>query len=80
MKFQIEAKKLQFKLDIKNTVPTMIISDEKRLKQVLFNLLGNAVKFTYKGMVTLNVDYERLTNTLSASVVDTGLGIKQEDI
>lgn len=43
-------------------------------------MIGNAVKFTMNGEVSLNFDYEQLTNTLTGSVRDSGLGIKQEDI
>ena len=57
MKFQIDAKGLQFKLNIKDNVPSNIHSDEKRIKQVLFNLIGNAVKFTLNGEISLNFDY-----------------------
>ena len=43
-------------------------------------MIGNSVKFTMNGEVSLNFDYEQLTNTLTGSVRDSGLGIKQEDI
>ena len=80
MKFQLDAKQLQFTLNIQQAVPVTIVSDQKRLKQVLFNLIGNAVKFTFNGGITLDILYERLTNVLTGSVRDTGVGIKEEDI
>ena len=80
MKFQLDAKNLLFKLNIHRSVPTIILSDHKRLKQVLFNLIGNAVKFTFKGDITLSFEYEDLTKVLTGSVRDSGVGIKQEDI
>ena len=43
-------------------------------------MIGNAVKFTFNGEISLNFDYEQLTNTLAVSVRDSGFGIKQEDI
>jgi signal transduction histidine kinase len=44
-------------IEIKDSVPQQIKSDEKRFKQILFNLLGNAVKFTFSGSITVQVDY-----------------------
>jgi signal transduction histidine kinase/CheY-like chemotaxis protein/CHASE3 domain sensor protein len=57
--------------------------DKMRLKQVLMNLLGNAIKFTREGRVTLNVNIESLLADkiiLRISVVDTGIGIDKEDL
>ncbi len=67
-------------------LPNGVIADEKRLRQVLINLLGNAIKFTDKDNVTLKV--ERLTSNIDPnsfvylrfSVIDTGVGISQENI
>lgn len=47
MKFQTDSKKLSLELNILNNVPASVFSDAKRLKQVLFNLIGNAIKFTF---------------------------------
>jgi two-component system capsular synthesis sensor histidine kinase RcsC len=52
----------------------------KRIKQVLFNLIGNAVKFTFSGSVAVTFDFEQSTQTLKGAVQDTGVGIKPEDI
>ncbi|MDJ0844239.1 sensor histidine kinase [Crocosphaera sp.] len=51
--------------------------DQRKIKQILINLLSNAIKFTEKGSVTLQV--EKVDNLLTFSVIDTGIGIKEED-
>ena len=52
--------------------------DPQRIRQILFNLIGNAVKFTSKGLITVKASYEKGTFVLS--VTDTGCGISQENI
>ena len=56
----------------------MIRTDKKRYKQVLFNLLGNAVKFTFSGSITIRLSY--LNSRLITKVTDTGSGIKPDEI
>ena len=73
MSFQFEEKKLYLRVNISERVPLKIISDVKRFKQVFFNLIGNAYKFTPKGGVTISADFD--DGLLSVSVLDTGLGI-----
>ncbi|WP_346319239.1 PAS domain S-box protein [Chitinophaga sp. YIM B06452] len=85
--FQATTKGLEAVLDISGDLPRFIFADALRLKQVLVNLLGNAVKFTEKGSVKLRIS--ALTNpkedeiTFKFEVRDTGIGIrpdKQEKI
>jgi PAS domain S-box-containing protein len=80
--FSLEAQRrgLEFIVDIEETVPQTIVLDESRLRQVLINLLGNALKFTESGSVTLSVRTdldtpERGLCTISLIVQDTGIGI-----
>ncbi len=76
-------KGLDFRLRIDPSIPSMLCSDEVRIKQILINLLNNAVKYTSKGSVTLSVRCERLTLNrvrVCYSVEDTGLGIKKENM
>ena len=80
MRFQFIQKKLTLTTNIASSVPRLITSDAKRIKQVLFNLMGNAVKFTYYGGVTLTIDFSKETKTLTASVKDTGLGMAPDDL
>lgn len=78
MSFQVNSKGLYLNLVIDKSVPNLIKTDEKRYKQVLFNLIGNAIKFTFKGGVTIFIKYfdKRLTTT----VQDTGMGIEPEAV
>ncbi len=59
-------------------IPEQIMTDPKRLKQILFNVLGNAIKFTEKGFVELKLSYLKKKNSLSMKVKDTGIGISSE--
>jgi signal transduction histidine kinase/DNA-binding response OmpR family regulator/streptogramin lyase len=77
-RFATEAKHLYFKLDIDASVPAAVLGDSVRLNQVLVNLVGNAVKFTTTGGVTLRViTVEHPTGPLTVHFVvqDTGIGI-----
>lgn len=74
-------KGLEFKLHVDSSIPSMLCGDEVRIKQVLINLLNNAVKYTSKGSVTLSVRCERLgVNRVRVwySVEDTGQGVKKK--
>ncbi|MDP1662198.1 MAG: ATP-binding protein, partial [Phycisphaerales bacterium] len=61
-------------------VPATITSDPLRLRQVLLNLVGNAIKFTEKGTITLRVSTDRSAQLLSVAVEDTGIGIAPEGL
>jgi PAS domain S-box-containing protein len=74
---------LHFHIDIAPDVPTCVRGDANRLRQVLDNLLGNALKFTTQGKVALTVTVEKPTGThvrLSFRVVDTGIGIPEDKL
>jgi len=76
-----QAKGLGLSFNIDNNIPDKLIGDSVRLRQVLINLLGNAIKFTKQGSVTLSISLQQLTTTearLLFSVVDTGIGISAE--
>ncbi len=80
---KIKEKDLVFHLDIDSKLPSTLFGDEIRIKQVLINLLANAVKYTEKGNVTLHISCEH-TDTehinLYVKVQDTGIGMKKEDM
>ncbi len=76
-------KGLEFKLHVDSSIPSMLCGDEIRIKQVLINLLNNAVKYTCEGSVTLSIRCERLSlNRVRVwyTVEDTGQGVKKENI
>ena len=71
-------KGLEIAFDVAPNVPDVVSGDPIRLRQVLLNLIGNAVKFTAKGEITVRVESEAETNgqtTLHFQVIDTGMGI-----
>jgi signal transduction histidine kinase/DNA-binding response OmpR family regulator len=73
------AKGLNFEVDISPEVPRGIVSDPAKIRQILVNLLGNAVKFTVAGKVTLKVA-AKPPGMLRFNVSDTGRGIAPEEI
>ncbi len=76
-------KGIDLKLEIDDKIPERLIGDPERLKQILINLVGNAVKFTKKGSVLLKVELENnLADkvTLKFYVFDTGIGLKKESV
>jgi signal transduction histidine kinase/CheY-like chemotaxis protein len=75
---QAEAKGLQFHFEVQGSIPEWVRADEKRVRQIFFNLLGNAIKFTQEGSVTLRLRYAR--EMAQVEVCDTGPGMAQEDL
>jgi signal transduction histidine kinase/CheY-like chemotaxis protein len=73
---RFEAKLLHFEINIDANVPQFIQSDQQRLKQILINLFGNALKFTQKGYVRGTIKYKY--NQLYFTVEDTGIGISKK--
>jgi PAS domain S-box-containing protein len=82
VKYSAHAKKVELILNIADDVPDNVWVDEIRLKQILINLVGNAIKFTSEGEVELIVECDKITNQksiLKFFVRDTGIGIKPEN-
>lgn len=80
---RLENKSLEFELIVDENLPSVMMGDEVRIKQIVTNLLTNAVKYTDKGKVTLKISadytYENYPFSLRIDVIDTGKGIKEED-
>jgi signal transduction histidine kinase/DNA-binding NarL/FixJ family response regulator len=77
-RFTATAKSLLFKSSIADDLPRVVYADEIRIRQIVNNLVSNAVKYTKKGFVS--VDFSRDHDTLVITVADSGIGIKEEDI
>jgi len=78
---KVDEKNLDFILEYDSDIPDNLLLDETRLRQVLINLLGNALKFTEKGLVGIKIKLRRLVNNkadLIFEVIDTGIGIPVE--
>ena len=81
---KVAEKDLELIVRVDPTLPKMMIGDVGRIRQIITNLLGNAVKFTEKGHVYVNVDGQQIKNgdgdfsELKFSIEDTGIGIPQE--
>jgi len=75
---QAAAKGLAFRFDVQGVIPEVVRADEKRVRQILINLLGNAIKFTSTGQVTLRVRHAREMAWLD--IEDTGPGLTAAEI
>ena len=75
-----QIKGIEFSFNLKNETPLMLKGENLHIKQVLVNLIGNAVKFTEKGSITVNVEALTQSDTeakIRFEVLDTGIGIPQ---
>ena len=82
-KFQWQEKGINFKIKWKNTIiNSKWISDAKRIKQILINLISNSLKFTVEGEISLTIKHIKSNNKgfLQFVVYDTGIGINKEDL
>lgn len=81
-KYEANHKKIDLVLHIDPAVPQFIKGDSFRLKQILVNLLSNAMKFTFSGHIKLNImqeDADEKMSSIKFSVIDTGIGIKSQN-
>ena len=83
VQLRMAEKNLRFLVNINPDMPSALRGDETRVRQVLTNILGNAVKYTPKGSVVLDVDGDMLPDgryRLCMKITDTGIGIREEDV
>ncbi|MBQ7193425.1 MAG: response regulator, partial [Synergistaceae bacterium] len=80
---QAKKKSLTFTVNVDKEIPRILDGDEYHIRQIMMNILNNAIKYTERGGVTVTIGYERLDNysiLLKCAVTDTGIGIKPEDV
>ena len=79
---KLREKEVEFKVELDNDIPEILLGDSARVSQIILNLLTNAIKYTDKGNITLKVDSVKSSTKcrLKIMVSDTGRGIKKEDI
>ena len=78
---RVNEKNLQFLISIDESVPEMVVGDSLRISQILFNIIGNAVKFTLEGSVEIGVSATELPDNkykLNFSVRDSGIGMNEQ--
>ena len=83
MWIKAKEKSLAFHVEIDPALPSMLYGDEVRIKQVLINVLNNAIKYTSEGSVTFSIHCEKIEANrvkITYSISDTGIGIKKENI
>lgn len=81
--FSKKNEEVSFQITLDKSVPEFVTCDQGRLRQVLFNLVNNAFKFTHEGSVTLygkTIDETEESMKLYFSVIDTGIGISENDL
>lgn len=73
---------VEFKLFVNPTIPHSMVGDVLRIRQILLNIIGNAVKFTKTGSITMRVDWngDQENPILCFDVIDTGIGIREEEL
>ncbi len=76
---QAEMKGLKLELEVEASVPEVLHSDSRRVKQIIINLLSNAFKFTFSGSIKILGYYQSHKNMMIVEVRDSGIGISLVD-
>ncbi|MBO5209892.1 MAG: response regulator [Lachnospiraceae bacterium] len=80
---KVQDKELHLMTEVASDIPYQLYGDEVRIRQIILNLINNAVKYTKEGTITLKVDWEPKDDNsleLKVAVIDTGIGIREEDV
>lgn len=80
MSLQLKGKNINLSISAADNVPLYIVLDRSKYKQIIMNLVGNALKFTKEGTVTCTIQYDAIRSTLTSRIEDTGIGIKETDL
>lgn len=83
MQVRMKEKNLKFIVQVDKRLPSVLQGDDRRIKQILLNILSNAVKYTDEGVITFHCRFEQSDEKhilLRISVADTGIGIRKEEL
>ncbi|MBO4394788.1 MAG: response regulator [Eubacterium sp.] len=75
-----EDKGLKYNINVDENIPSVLRGDEIRIRQIMLNLINNAVKYTHEGSISIDVSFDTKIQMLRFAVSDTGIGIKNEDL
>ena len=73
-------KGLVYELNVDGDIPTTLYGDEIRVRQIMLNIINNAIKYTEEGKVSVDASYDRSQEKLIIRVTDSGIGIRDEDL
>lgn len=80
VRFRLEDKPITLIVKEQENMPDQLIGDEVRIRQIMINLLNNAVKYTNEGTITFKIGYQNENSSLCFEVADTGCGIRKDDL
>ena len=75
-----EDKGLTYELNVDSKIPSVMYGDEIRIRQIMLNIINNAIKYTQKGGIKIDASFDRTSDRLKIVVSDTGIGIRPEDM
>ena len=73
-------KGLSYELNADPDIPSVFFGDEIRIRQVMLNIINNAIKYTKEGVIMIDVSFDKESSSLIVEVNDTGIGIKKDDL